>query len=204
MDGPSIRSVRPMFRSVLKLAAIAVGISLAAGPATAQMHHGTTDEQYADCHLCAPRLAIEGAALFRAATSLPTATADQTTPLVRARLEVSSFIEHVGLFSQMEFAPADGPTPTLQFGLEISALRPNSNFNVTVGLGVADYRQGQGEQSPGAFVVRGWSQVGARYHTPLHEVTVYGQAGVPFSSAGRLLYQVGVSHPLAPYKLHLP
>ncbi len=191
-----------MFRSVLKLAAIAVGISLAAGPATAQMHHGTTDEQYADCDLCAPRLAIEGAALFRAATSLPTARADQTTPLVRARLEVSSFVQRVGLFSQMEFAPADGPTPTVQFGLQISALPTKSHFNVALGLGVVDYRQGIGEQSPGAFVVRGWSQVRARYHTPLHELSLYAQAGVPFSSAGRPLYQLGVSHPLAPYKLH--
>ncbi len=193
-----------MFRTLLQSIACAAGLAVAAGPLTAQMHHEMAGEPRGDCDLCTPRLYLDGAVLFRAPASLPTATADETTPLVRARLEVSSFVEHVALFSQMEFTPADGPTPTLQFGLEISALRLNSNFNLTVGLGVADYRQGQGEQSPAAFVVRGWSQVGARYHTPLHEVTVYGQAGVPFSSAGRPLYQLGVSHPLAPYKLHLP
>lgn len=193
-----------MFRSVLKSAAIAAAFCLAAGPVAGQVHHQPMPEkQHGGCDLCAPRVYLDGAALWRVAAALPSAGADKTTPLVRGRLEVSSFVEHVGLFSQMEFTPADGPTPSLTFGIKFWALSAESDWNVTGGLGLIDYRQGIGETSPGAFVSRGWGQIGAQYHTPLHELSIYAQAGVPFSGTGRVSYQLGASHPIAPYKLHL-
>ncbi len=193
-----------MLRSILQSVAVAAGLALGAWPAAAQMHHDVAEPAKGGCDLCSPRLYVDGAALFRAGATLPSAGSDKTTPLVRARLEVSSFVPHVGLFSQMEFTPADGPTPDLQFGLALWALEPYSAFNVSGGLGISDYRQGIGDPTPGAFVMHGWGQVRAQYRSLVHELTVYAQAGVPFVTMARVSYQLGVSHPLAPYKLHLP
>ncbi len=193
-----------MLRFVLKPLALAAGLALTARAAAAQMHHETAEPPRGSCDLCSPRLYVDAAALLRAGATLPSAESDKTTPLVRARLEVSSFLPHVGLFSHMEFTPADGPTPTLQFGLAVWALNARSVVNVSGGLGITDYRQGIAEQTPGAFVMRGWGHVAAQYRSPLHEIAVYAQVGVPFASAARPRYQLGVSHPLAPYKLHLP
>lgn len=195
-----------MPRSVSTLLAVVAGLALVNRGAAAQMHEhdpGNYDKP-GSCDLCAPRVYLDGAALFRAAADLPSATSDKTTPLVRARLEVGSFVPHVGLFSQMEFTPSDGPTPTIQFGLKLWAFARASALNASLELGGTDYRQGIGETSPGAFVFRGWSQLGAQYRTPLHEVTLYAQAGAPWLTTARVRYQVGVSHPLAPYKLHIP
>ena len=195
-----------MSRSGLTILALAVGLALATRPAPGQMHqHDSTDyDKPGNCHLCAPRLFIEGAALFRSGTDLPSATSDETTPLVRARLDVGSFVPHLGLFSQVEFTPADGPTPTIQFGLQLWARPRSSAVNASVELGATDYRQGIGESSPGAFVMRGWAQLTARYRSPIHELTLYAQAGVPSLSTARVRYQLGLSHPLAPYKLEIP
>lgn len=195
-----------MPRSVLTLLAVAAGLMLATHLGAAQMHqHESADyDKPGNCDLCAPRLYVDGAALFRAAADLPSASSDKTTPLVRARLEVGTFVPHVGLFSQMEFTPSDGPSPTIQLGMRLWALSRSSAFNASVELGATDYRQGIGQTSPGAFVMRGWSELTAQYRSPLHEVTLYAQAGVPWLQTARVRYQVGVSHPLAPYKLHIP
>ena len=195
-----------MPRSVLTLLAVGAGLMLATRTAAAQMHqHEPPDyDKPGNCDLCAPRLYFDGAALFRAAADLPNAASDKTTPLLRARLEVGTFVPHVGLFSQMEFTPSDGPSPTIQFGVRLWALARSSALNASLELGASDYRQGIGETSPGAFVMRGWSELTAQYRSPLHEVTLYAQAGVPWLQTARVRYQVGVSHPLAPYKLHIP
>ena len=185
-----------MLRTLFRIVAVAAGLGLAARAAAAQMHeHG--------CDLCAPQLSIDAGALLRSAAVLPAGTSDRTTPLVRARLEVETPAPHLGLFGTMEFTPKDGPTPTLTFGLKLRARPRHSSWNVTGGIGLTDYREGITESTPGAFVMRGWGEVGARYHTPLHELTLYGQAGMPFGGVRRVTYQVGVSHPLAPYKVHL-
>jgi len=195
-----------MSRPVLTLSAVALGLALQIRSAAGQMHqHDTADyDKASNCDLCAPRVYVDGAALFRSAADLPSVTSDKTTPLVRARLEIGTFVPHLGLFSQMAFTPADGPSPEIQFGVTLWALPRARAFNMSVGLGGTDYRQGVGEASPGAFVVRGWGQVTAQYRTPLHEITLYAQAGVPSIGTARVRYQVGVSHPLAPYKLHIP
>jgi hypothetical protein len=193
-----------MLRSVLKSVVVAAGFALAARPAAAQMHPEMAEAPRGSCDLCSPRVYVDAAALFRASATLPSATADKTTPLVRARLEIASFVPQVGLFSQMEFTPSDGPTPALQLGLEAWALQSGRPFNASAGLGLSDYRQGIGEQTPGAFVMRGWGQLRAQYRSPLHDITLYAQAGIPFVHGAQARYQLGISHALAPYKLHLP
>ncbi|MGH7547994.1 MAG: hypothetical protein ACREMM_07460 [Gemmatimonadales bacterium] len=192
-----------MLRLSLKTLAFAAVLGLLVVPARAQMHHepaGSGDQ----CTFCAPWLFVDGAALWRADQTRPSVSSNGTTPLVRARFEAGSFIPHVGIFSTMEIAPKDGPSPTITAGVLAWVLPRFHDFNVTGGLGIIDTRQGVGESTPGAYVVRAWGQLGAQYGTPLHELTVYVHAGVPFSSGGRVRYQLGISHPIAPYKLHIP
>jgi hypothetical protein len=193
-----------MLRPLLVSAAVAAGLALTTRPAPAQMHHDMPEPPAGSCDLCAPQLSLDGAALFRADAALPSAGSPKTTALVRARLEVGSFVPHVGLFSQMEFTPSDGPTPAIQFGLALWAMRRQSPLNLSAGIGFTDYREGVGETRPGAFVMHGWGQLRLQYRTPVHDVTLYAQAGAPLISGGRASYQLGGSHPLAPYKLHLP
>jgi len=193
-----------MSRRVLTLTLAAV-LGMTARPVTAQMHHpmDSAGGPHGACDLCAPQLSLDAGALLRSAALLPASGSDQTTPLVRARLDVESFIPHIGVFSTMEFTPADGPTPFLTVGLKLWARPRYSRWNITGGVGLIDYREGIGEVTPGAFVMRGWGQIDVTYHTPLHELTVYAQAGAPSGGVRRASYQIGVSHPLAPYKLHL-
>ena len=191
-----------MSRSLLALV-LAAGLGLTARPVAAQMSHTMDSGPHRGCDLCAPQVSLDAGALLRSAPLLPAGGSDATTPLVRARVDVGTFVPHVGLFTTMEFTPQDGPTPTLTLGLTLWARPRDSRWNITGGLGLIDYRQGIGESTPGAFVMRGWGQIDVSYRTPLHELTAYGQAGVPSGGIRRATYQIGVSHPLAPYKLHL-
>jgi hypothetical protein len=167
------------------------------------MQHGSEMDGEGKCTICAPQLSLDGAALRRTAQQLPSVGADRTVLLLRARVEAGSFIRRVGLFATMEFTPADGPSPTITAGLQAWLLDRRSDFNVTGGVGFGDAREGVGEASPGAYVARGWGQVGVRYRTPVHELSLYAQAGAAFSGSRRVSYQLGVSHPLAPYTFHL-
>lgn len=166
----------------------------------AQSHHAA--ESADKCTICAPRLALEGAALWRTQEQLPSVGSSQTAALLRAEFTAMLGIPHVGLFSTMEFVPADGPTPTITGGLMLSPLPASSRFEITGGLGFIDARQGIGESSPGAYVVRGWGQLGMQYRTPVHELALYAQVGAPLSGGNHVSYQIGLSHPLAPYTFH--
>jgi hypothetical protein len=183
-------------------ALVAWAMILGAAPAAAQMQHGEMYEE-GKCTICGPQLSLDGAMLRRTAQQLPRFGADRTALLLRARVEAGSFIRRVGLFATMEFTPADGPSPTITAGLQAWLLDRGGAFNVTGGLGFGDAREGVGEASPGAYVARGWGQVGVRYRTPVHELSIYGQAGAAFSGSRRVSYQLGISHPLAPYTFHL-
>ena len=180
---------------VILLACLAIYPTVAAA-----QHHGA--EPSDKCTICAPRLALEGAALWRAQEQLPSAGASQTAALLRAEFTAMLGIPHVGLFSTMEFVPADGPTPTITGGLMLAPLPATSRFGIAGGVGFIDARQGIGESNPGAYVVRGWGQIGMQFRTPVHELALYAQAGVPFSGSQRVSYQIGLSHPLAPYTFH--
>lgn len=178
------------------------GLAFAA-PASAQMQHGGEMHGEGKCTICAPLIAFDAAALRRTSEQLPSFDADRTALVIRARVEAGTFLRRLGLFATMEFTPADGPSPTITAGVTAWLLPRGRAFNVSGGLGFSDARDGVGEASPGAYVARGWGQVGVQYRTPIHELSLYGQAGAAFSGSKRVLYQLGVSHPLAPYTFHL-
>jgi len=168
--------------------------------AAAQSHHAA--ESADKCTICAPRLSLDAAALWRTENQLPSVGSNRTAALLRAEFTATLGNPHVGLFSTMEFVPADGPSPTITGGLLLSPLPASSRFSLSGGLGFIDARQGIGESNPGAYIVRGWGQLGMQYRTPVHELSLYAQAGVPFSGSKQASYQIGLSHPLAPYTFH--
>lgn len=171
-------------------------------PAVGQMQHKMSGED-ATCTLCAPWVFAEGAVAYRADAALPAATSDNWTPLVRAIVEVGTPVRHVGLFAHVEVAPRDGATPTLVYGGQLWLLPRFKRFNLTGGVGLVHRRNGIGETRPGAFEVRGWGHVGAEYLLPIHEVSLYAQAGTAFTGEGKISYQVGLRHPIAPWRAHL-
>jgi hypothetical protein len=189
---------------MLRITRVLLVACLAVSPAMAAAQRRHAAESAERCTVCAPRLSVDAAALWRAQNQLPSAGSDRTALLLRAEFTamVGGGIPSVGLFSTMEFVPADGPSPTITGGLMLSPLPASSRFSLTGGLGFIDARQGIGESTPGAYVLRGWGQVGVHYRTPVHDLALYAQAGAPFSGGRHVSYQVGLSHPLAPYTLH--
>ncbi len=187
----------------MKRSTILLALSLAAStPAVAQMRH-EMPSQGSGCTLCAPWVFAEGGALYRSNEALPSATSDNWTPLVRAIVEVGTPTRHVGFFTHLEFAPGDGGTPTLAYGAQIWLFPRFQRFNLTGGAGLIHRRNGIGEPRPGAFQVRGWGHMGAEYQLPFHELSLYGEAGTAFNGEAKLSYQLGIRHPIAPWRAHL-
>lgn len=174
-----------------------------AAPARGQAHDMPYQPQITGCTLCYPWVYAEGAAFYRANEALPSAVSENWTPLVRAVVEVGTPLRRLGFFTHLEFAPDDGATPTLTYGAQLWLLPRFKKFNVTGGAGLVHRRNGIGENQPAAFEARGWAHLGAEYQTPLHEIALYAQAGTAFNGEAGLNYQLGIRHPIAPWKFHL-
>lgn len=190
--------MHPLIRGgVVAMAAL----SIHALPSLAQHHD--MNPAAARCTLCQPWVYAEGAALFRADDARPSATAENWTPLVRAIIEIGTPTKHLGFFTHLEFTPDDGASPTLTYGAQLWMLPRFSRFNLTGGIGLTHARGGIGDASPGAYQVRGWGHVGAEIQTPLHEIALYGQVGTDFVKDLKPVYQVGLRHPIAPWRFHV-
>lgn len=173
---------------------------LLAVPAAAQYEDEHMHED--DCTFCRPYLFVEGAGIHRSDEALPDRASDNEAILVRGKLEVGTPTRHLGLFAHMEVIPSDGPSPNLTYGLQVWALPRFSDFNLTGGIGLTHRRNGIGDDPPGAYELRGWAHVGAEYQTPVHEIGLYAQAGTPLSGEAGPEFQLGLRHPVAPWKFH--
>lgn len=179
---------------------LALLLLLLAAPAAAQYEDRHMDGS--DCTFCRPYLFFEGATLFRGDEALPDRSADDVAALVRGKLEIGTPARHLGLFAHMDVVPADGPSPNLTYGLQVWALPRFSDFNLTGGIGLTHRRNGIGDDPPTAYELRGWAHVGAEYQTPIHEFGLYAQLGGPLSGEAGAELQVGLRHPVAPWKFH--
>lgn len=174
-----------------------------ATPALAQRHDMQHGNAPSGCTLCAPWVYAAGAGAYRSNQALPNASSENWTPLVRVVVEVGTPIRHLGFFTHAEFTPEDGATPVLTYGAQLWLLPRFRKLNLTGGVGLTHRRNGIGEDRPGVFELRGWGQVGAEYQTPLHEIALYAQAGTAFDGEAGVMYQVGLRHPIAPWRFHL-
>lgn len=186
---------------------LALPFALALGSAPAAAQDGNTHAHQPmdlseDCTFCRPWLYVEGAAVNRQDEALPSADADEWAPLVRALLEVDTPTRHLGLFAAAEFITSDDPLPRVKYGAQLWALPRFSDFNITGRIGLAHLPNGIGETAPGRYVTRGWGDVGVEYQTPLHEIALYSQVGAAFTGESGVEFQLGVRHPLAPWKFH--
>jgi len=67
--------------------------------AAAQSHHAA--ESADKCTICAPRLSLDAAALWRTENQLPSVGSNRTAALLRAEFTATLGNPHVGLFSTM-------------------------------------------------------------------------------------------------------
>lgn len=193
-----------VLRHAIAVTGAAIGLALALAPAAlrAQQPMGEEDPEprgnYAahqphdlqhDCTFCRPWLYVEGAALLRPVEG---DADDETDVAVRAKLEIGTPSPHLGLFTHLQIVPDDGPSPSLRYGLQLWTLPRFSDFNLTGGIGLVH----------DADVVRGWGHVALEYQTPLHEIALYAQAGTRFAGDDPEEFQIGIRHPIAPWKFH--
>lgn len=189
-------------RVTFAAAAVMMTLATAATAGRAQSPENIQDDLPADCTFCRPWVFVEGGYARWSDEALPESDASNWTPVGRLVLEVGTPTRHVGLFTHLELAPEFGPAPEMTAGLQAWLLPRFSDFNVTGGVGVKHDRLGVGEERPGEYELRAWTHLGAEYQTPIHEFAIYGQAGTTLAGEAGPEFQVGVRHPLAPWRFH--
>lgn len=184
------------------LVSVAVAVAVSATAVRAQ-DHGSAPKQSTDCTFCDPYIFLEGAALIRPDELVPVGGGDKTTGLVRALIEIGTPLDHVGIFTNVEFAPKDSYVPRMQYGARVWMLPRFAQFNVTLGAGATHRFSGQGEEMAGSYRVRGWGEATAEYALGWHSLALYAGAGTPFGGGAKPEFQIGVRHNLAPYTFHV-
>lgn len=102
------------------------------------------------------------------------------------------------LAADVLWLPKHGATPVVSAVLQVAPFREESPFYFGAGGGVITGRSSAGDR------LSGWLQAELAVRTPIHELT-------PFLSVGRAMVEgaeveilIGIAHPLAPYRMHLP
>jgi hypothetical protein len=116
---------------------------------------------------------------------------------LRAHLGMNTGIPHVALSSDLTWIPSIGATPFISILGQIDPLDRASPFYLSVGAGLIT-----GHAATDKFV--GWAQAVLAYRTPIHELAPFVQVGRALTSGQKLELLVGLAHPLAPYKFHVP
>ena len=188
------------------LAAVGATVLLAAAPATARaqgemapMSHphaapftvGGTD----DWTLGVPHVDVNGG-LYSVAAKDNMAKVQEG--FVSARLQTGLGTEHVQLSVNALFVPKLGGSPELSTVVQYVPTSNEGRGFFSVGAGAISGRWGSDNR------VEPWVQATAAFRTPIHEITPFVQVGAPLVSGGRTELLIGIAHPLAPYRFHLP
>jgi len=116
---------------------------------------------------------------------------------LRAHLGMNTGIPHVTLSSDLTWIPSAGATPFITIVGQIDPLDRASPLYLSVGAGVVT-----GHATTDKFV--GWAQAVLVYRTSLHELAPFVQVGRALNAGRKLELLIGLAHPLAPYKFHVP
>jgi hypothetical protein len=117
---------------------------------------------------------------------------------LRAHLGMNTGIPHVALSSDLTWIPSLGATPFITIVGQIDPLDRASPLYLSVGAGLVTGHSAAGDK----FV--GWAQAVLAYRTPIHELAPFVQVGRALNAGQKLELLVGLAHPLAPYKFHVP
>ncbi|MEP6571911.1 MAG: hypothetical protein ABJD11_04420 [Gemmatimonadota bacterium] len=105
-------------------------------------------------------------------------------------------IRIVEIAADLLFLPARGATPFVSGVVQLSPLPEHSPLYANVGVGLITGHNPNGDRA------NGWLEATAAYRTPLHDFTVFAQAGHATGSGHDFEFLVAVAHPLSPY--HAP
>lgn len=117
---------------------------------------------------------------------------------VSARIQTGLGTEHFQLAAHVLFVPKAGGSPQFTTVLQVVPTDNDGWLHFAAGAGIVSGRVGSGNR------VEPWAQATLGVRTPIHDLAPFVQYGAPLVDGGRPELLIGVSHPLAPYKFHLP
>jgi len=123
---------------------------------------------------------------------------DTREAFVRLHAQAALGIPAVELASDLQWVPSFGATPTWSAVGQIAPIRSSSRVYLSGGVGVITGHSSKGDR------LKGWMQGVVAVRTPLHEIAPFVQVGRAFGSRQKAEFLLGVAHPLAPYRFHLP
>lgn len=117
---------------------------------------------------------------------------------VSFRYQTGLGTEHVQLSGTALFVPKLGGSPQATTIFQFVPTKNDSKAYASVGAGVISGRWGSGDR------VEPWAQAVIGWKTVIHDLSPFVQVGMPLVEGSRAEWYFGASHPLAPYKFHLP
>jgi hypothetical protein len=117
---------------------------------------------------------------------------------VSFRYQTGLGTEHFQLSGTALFVPKLGGSPQATTLFQFVPTKNDSKAYASLGAGVISGRWGSGNR------VEPWAQAVIGWKTVIHDLAPFVQVGMPLVEGSRAEWYFGASHPLAPYRFHLP
>ena len=117
---------------------------------------------------------------------------------VRMHVQLGIGPRYLELAGDLLWVPAIGATPAFSGLVQLAPLREGSPFYASGGIGLVTGRNRTADR------MQGWTQAVLAWRSPIHEITPFVQVGRALGTGQRTELLLGVAHPLAPYRLHIP
>jgi hypothetical protein len=124
--------------------------------------------------------------------------AEVSEAFVSLRWQTGLGTDKVQLAGNVLFVPEWGTASQSSVLLQWVPTRNDSRFYFSAGAGAVVGRMDGGTRG------EPWAQGVLGVRTPIHDLAPFIQVGMPLVDGGRTELLFGVSHPLAPYRFHLP
>ena len=203
----------PSLRRTLTAALTLAAVALLPGSLAAQQHpmsddgvstfgedfpHGVTfwtRREPDGCTICAPSIDFNAGILKMKSTP-----SDISDAFIRLHSQFGIGFRHISLAADVLWVPkVSHSTPTFSAVAQYEPISQVKRIYAAAGLGIVS----NGSTSGTGFGP--WAQGVVAYRSKIHDLTPFVQAGRILSGTGReWQFLLGVAHPVAPYKMHLP
>jgi hypothetical protein len=117
---------------------------------------------------------------------------------VSFRFQTGLGTEHVQLSGTALFVPKLGGSAQATTIIQVVPTANDARGYASIGAGAISGRWGSRNR------VEPWAQAVIGWRTPIHDLAPFVQFGMPLRDGARAEWYLGASHPLAPYRFHLP
>lgn len=147
------------------------------------------------CHLCAPAIDINAGLLSMKATP-----DDISDAFIRLHSQFGTGIRHLAFSADVVWVPKlSHSTPSFSAVAQYEPISQQKRVYAAAGLGIVS----NGSTSGTGFGP--WVQGVLGYRSKIHDLTPFAQAGRILSGSGReWQFLLGIAHPIAPYRMHMP